>query len=263
MVCDTFTRPKLQTISMLRKALKLASQPAVLFGKVAERLNRRFSSVGDRRFFDQSDFPWVESVEKDWPAIRSELDKVLALREGIPNFQDISVDQKWLTSDEKWKTFFFHAYGIKQEQNCAFCPATASALEKIPGLKTAFFSILMPEKRIPPHRGPYNGVLRYHLAVKVPGDGRECGIDVGGDVGHWVEGKSLVFDDSYMHHAWNNSDDIRVVLFVDFVRPLPIPFDQLNRLVIRMIAASDFVQSGLKRQKDWDERFANLYLENN
>lgn len=248
---------------MFRKVIELVSQPSVALGKIAERFNRRFSSVGDHHFFDQARFPWIQSVEKDWPAIRAELDKVLALRENVPNFQDISIDQKWLTSDNKWKTFFFHAYGFKQEQNCEFCPATANALEKIPGLKTAFFSILMPDKRIPPHRGPYNGVLRYHLAVKVPGDGSECGIDVGGDVAHWREGKSLVFDDSYVHHAWNSSSDIRVVLFVDFVRPLPFPFDRLNRLIIRMIAASEFVQSGLRRQKAWNERFADIYLQNN
>jgi aspartyl/asparaginyl beta-hydroxylase (cupin superfamily) len=31
-----------------------------------------------------------------------------------------------------------------------------------------------------PHYGPYNGVLRYHLGIKVPKPETQCGIVVGG-----------------------------------------------------------------------------------
>ena len=34
-------------------------------------------------------------------------------------------------------------------------------------MMTAFFSILAPGKHIPPHRGPYKGLLRYHLGLQV------------------------------------------------------------------------------------------------
>jgi aspartyl/asparaginyl beta-hydroxylase (cupin superfamily) len=41
-------------------------------------------------------------------------------------------------------------------------------VQKTPGLKTAMFSIFEPGKRLPPHRGRYNGVLRLHLGLRVP-----------------------------------------------------------------------------------------------
>ena len=33
----------------------------------------------------------------------------------------------------------------------------------------------------------------------------------------------MIFDDTYEHEAWNDTDRTRVVLFVDFVRPLRAP----------------------------------------
>ncbi|NIP29217.1 MAG: aspartyl/asparaginyl beta-hydroxylase domain-containing protein, partial [Candidatus Dadabacteria bacterium] len=68
-----------------------------------------------------------------------------------------------ITTDNNWKTYFLAGYGIESKENCKRCPETARILKKIPGMKTAFFSILSPKKHIPAHKGPFNGVLRYHL----------------------------------------------------------------------------------------------------
>src|SRR5579872_3047931 len=163
-----------------------------------EAVNRRLSRVGNRAIFETAAFPWIPEVESQWRAIRSELDTVLRYPSGIPNFQDISVEQKAITNDDRWKTFFFYGYGARNDFNCEICPATAHALSAIPGMKTAFFSILFPGKRIPLHRGPYNGVLRYHLGLMVP-EPERCGIIVDGVEARWEEGKSLVFDDSFQH----------------------------------------------------------------
>ena len=35
-------------------------------------------------------------------------------------------------------------------------------------MKSAFFSILAPGKHIPKHYGKHKGIIRYHLALKVP-----------------------------------------------------------------------------------------------
>ena len=204
-----------------------------------------WSPGGGKTFFDTAEFPWVARVEAQWRAIRKELDDLLRERDRIPNFQDVSPDQALLTEGDQWKTFFFYGYGHKVEQNCARCPETARALTLIPGMKTAMFSILAPKKHIPEHRGPYSGVLRYHLGLLIPPPATSCRIRVGSDVRSWEEGKSLIFDDSHLHEAWNDSDAYRVVLFVDFVRPLPAPVSMLNRAVIRRIAASPFVMEAL------------------
>ncbi|MCU1451822.1 MAG: aspartyl/asparaginyl beta-hydroxylase, partial [Acidimicrobiales bacterium] len=135
--------------------------------QVLERLIARASLVPITPFLDPGMFPWVGMLEENWKAIRAELDEVLTYREQLPNFQDISTDQESITDDDRWKTFFLYGYGFKSEPNCARCPRTTTLLEQVPGMTTAFFSILSPHKHIPDHRGPYRGVLRYHLALKI------------------------------------------------------------------------------------------------
>jgi beta-hydroxylase len=223
-----------------------------------EKIIGSASLVGQSTFFDPDQFPWVKTFEDHWQIIRQELDKILEYRDNLPNFQDISPDQYRITSDQRWKTFFFYAYGVKAEQNCGLCPQTADLLASIPGLKTAFFSILLPQKQIPPHRGPYNGVLRYHLGLLVPQATNQCGIRVGKDIRHWQEGKSLVFDDSFEHEAWNCTDEVRVILFVDVVRPLKFPVSLLNQLIIQLIAWSPYIRDAEVNQKKWDQQLRGL-----
>ncbi len=223
-----------------------------------ERLIGRASLVGEATFFDLADFEWTRAIEDGWPEIRAELDRVLEDRDLLPNFQDISVDQATLTTDDKWKTYFLYGYGFTSQANCARCPETARLCRAIPGMKTAFFSILSPHKHIDAHRGPYKGVLRYHLGLLIPEPAESCGIRVGEHVRHWSEGGSLVFDDTHEHEAWNETDAVRVVLFVDFVRPLSFPASAVNRLVLNAIAFSPFIGDAKRRQNDWEQRFEAL-----
>lgn len=216
-----------------------------------ETLIARTSPVGDRHFFDPALFPWTAAVEAASPDILRELAALLADLDAVPGFEVISTDQKKLTSDGRWKTYFFRGYGVDFPDNCQACPRTWEALLKIPRMTTAFFSILEPGKQIPPHRGPYKGVLRYHLGLVVPRSAQGAWLDVGGERRHWQVGRSLVFDDSFVHSAGNDTDEIRVVLFVDFVRTLPFPVSLLNDLVIGLISRSPYVREAKQNYDDW------------
>src|SRR5262249_15391879 len=77
-----------------------------------------------------------------------------------------------------------------------------------------------PGKHIPPHRGPFRGVVRCHLALKIPGPPDSCGITVNGETRHWTEGTTMFFDDGYEHSAWHDSNATRVGLWLDVIRPL-------------------------------------------
>ena len=162
-------------------------------------------------------------VERNWPIIREELDRILVDRHKLPNFQEISKDQIEITDDDRWKTFFLYGYGFKTDLGTQMCPRTAALMERIPGMTTAMFSILAPGQHILHHRGPYKGVLRYHLGLIVPARKEDCRIRVGEEIRHWEQGKSLIFDDTYDHEVWNDTDETRVILFVDVIRPLPSP----------------------------------------
>ena len=225
-----------------------------------EKVISRFSLVPNTPFLSSEQFEWTQTLEKNWQAIREELDIILQYTEQLPRFQDISEDQgRNISKDDLWKTLFLYGYGVKMEQNCEYCPETTRIIEDIPGLKTAFFSILLPGKHIPEHRGPYKGVLRCHLALKVPAAEEQCGIRVDHEIRHWSAGKTMIFDDSYLHEAWNKTDEIRVVLFLDIVRPTSFPASLLNHSLINLIRWSPYIRDAHEKQKQWDKKIAKVF----
>ncbi len=222
--------------------------------KRVEQVLIRFSLVGATPFLAPSAFAWVETLEANWEVIRAELDQVLKTPERIPNFQDISTDQANITRDDKWKSYFLYGYGYKMPDNCKQCPETTRIIEAIPGMFTAFFSVLAPGKHIPRHRGPYRGLLRGHLALVVPEPREACWIEVGDVTTPWEEGRCIVFDDTYKHRVENNTDGVRVVLFLDVLRPLKFPASLLNRIILQLIRLSPFIQDARRNQVAWEKR---------
>jgi aspartyl/asparaginyl beta-hydroxylase (cupin superfamily) len=224
--------------------------------ELAHRAFGRFSEVGTEPFLDPADFSWTALLEEHYPAIRAEAERVLQVRDALPNFQDIAPDQINLSDDDQWKTFWFVGYEVWDDPNCLRCPVTAAVLRAIPGVTTGFFSILAPGKRLPPHYGPYRGVLRHHLALMVPEPRERCGIRVGDQVRHWQEGSSLVFDDTYEHEAWNDTDGERVVLFLDIKRPLRPPVNWVNDGIIKAVSKSPFIKAARAQHVAREEQFA-------
>jgi len=96
------------------------------------------------------------------------------------------------------------------------------------------------------------------LGLLVPEPADACGIRVGGDIRHWAEGESLVFDDTFEHEAWNDTDGVRVVLFVDFKRPLGWPARWVNEVVLKLIGFSPFIQDAKARHNAWERRFEKV-----
>jgi beta-hydroxylase len=217
---------------------------------LAEGLNFKYAKLGNPPVYDNATFPWAKEVEKAWPQIRAELDRVLLRQSELPTFQDISTDVRTISTDAGWKTFFLVGFGVKSEQNIRACPETWQAVQKIPGLKTAMFSIFEPGKHLPAHRGPYNGVLRLHLGMIVPEPADKIAIRVKDQICHWQEGKALIFDD-----AWNHTDKTRVVLFVDFVKPLKFPARLVNWALMNLAIFTPFIREGLDNHKEWEKRF--------
>ncbi|HET9059533.1 MAG TPA: aspartyl/asparaginyl beta-hydroxylase domain-containing protein [Acidimicrobiales bacterium] len=250
-----------QPLSLRDKPVSLRDKAVTAFTEVGGRALHATESwllkqslVPTTPFLPLSTFDWVARAEAAVPVVQAELEEVLSFKDALPNFQDISVDQASISKDDGWKTFFFLGYGFRSDANCKRCPQTAALLDSIPGLVTGFFSILAPGKRIPPHRGPWRGVLRYHLALKVPSPASAAGIRVGGEEAHWEEGKSLLFDDGYPHEAWNETGGVRVVLFCDVLRPLRSPAAEVNRAIIKAVGWSPYIQDARSRHEAWEKR---------
>lgn len=223
--------------------------------RFVERLNLRYATHGNPSLYATDAFPWTKAIERDWRLIREELDRVLERKGELPNVQDITPDATSISCDTSWKIFPLVAYGIRATRNIALCPNTWRLVRRIPGLKTAMFSILEPGKHIPAHRGPYNGVLRLHLGLIVPQPPERIRMRVGSDIVHWQEGRALIFDDAYEHEVWNDTDELRVVLFVDFAKPLGFPANLMNRLLLAAALLSPFLREGGENLRRFEKRF--------
>ncbi len=221
----------------------------------AERLNLALTKVGNPPIYDKTVFPWVGAIERDWRTIRAELDRVLTRKEELPGFHELATDVSTISQDRGWKTFLLAGYGFRSKNNIKLCPDTWRICQRIPGLITVMYSILEPGKHLPPHRGPYNGVLRLHLGLIVPEPRDQLGIRVENEVYRWREGEAVIFDDAFEHEAWNRTPHTRVVLFVDFRKPLRFPANVINWLLLHMAMFTPFIREGMDNQKAWEKKF--------
>jgi len=220
-----------------------------------EHLNRTLSRVGNPPIYDKAVFPWTRSIESEWHTTQAELQRVLTRKEDLPAFHELSADVLAISNDHRWKSFVFTGYGFSSANNIRLCPETWRICQGIPGLTTAPFSILEPGKHLPAHRGPYNGVLRLHLGLIVPKPRERLGIRVENQIYRWREGEVVIFDDAYEHEVWNDTSDTRVVLFVDFRKPLRFPANLINWFLLHLAVFTPFIREGIDKEKAWVRRF--------
>jgi beta-hydroxylase len=154
--------------------------------------------------------------------------------------------------------FFFKAAGVKFKRNRQFAPKTMAILDKYPEVISAYISVLGPLKMLNPHNGPWSGILRMHLGVVVPGD-KKCTLINGGEVYCWEEGKTVLFDDTYEHVAINDTHELRAVLFLDIMRPLPQPWKFINWVILKTSILFPYIWIPYFRHKKWEKVF---YSEN-
>jgi aspartyl/asparaginyl beta-hydroxylase (cupin superfamily) len=181
-------------------------------------------------FYDRKDFPWLHAFEAATDTIRDELLHVVSedLSEGdiVPYVaypDGVPLDQ-WrdLNRSLQWGAYYLLKEGVRIEEHLARCPQTAALLAAAPladvpgNAPTAFFSLLKPKTRIPPHTGVTNTRLVGHVPLIVPPG---CGFRVGSETREWQPGRAWVFDDTIEHEAWNDSDEPRAILIVDIWNP--------------------------------------------
>jgi beta-hydroxylase len=210
--------------------------------------------VEDQPVHDSSGFPFIATIEADWMKIRAELDDLLKHRAHLPAFHQISPDQHYISRGDDWKVFILFGFGVPSERNCARCPETARLLRGVPGLQSAWFSILAPRYHIPRHRGVTKTLLRAHLGLIIPQGGGRCAMQVGRQMVGWEAGKCLVFDDFYKHEVWNDTNEERVVLIFDFERPMRRAGRLVNAALMWGIKRTAYFQDARRNLQSWDER---------
>src|SRR6201996_8546801 len=197
---------------------------------------------------DLSEYPELSVLAQNWTVIRDECAALVDGSVRMPGMEELTSYTSGGIHQIAWKTFMFKS-GDFIDENCALAPKTAALLEKIPGIYTAFFSVLEPHQHIKPHWGYWKGFVRYHLGVIIPDNNadRKCWIRINpeaqdrtqardaieqGERYFWKNGEAVLFDDTFLHDAANESDQVRVVLFLDLARRMPWPLALLNRLFL-------------------------------
>ena len=183
----------------------------------------------DQAWFEREQFPFLRALEQATTEIRNELLRVLADDSDFSPYIDMPSNAPAATifhalnRSSNWSAYHLFRHGERVEEHCRRCPATVALLESLPLLRIPehspeiLFSLLKPHTRIPPHAGVINGRLTVHLPLIVP---QNCGaLRAGGEARGWREGECLIFDDSYLHEAWNDSEQTRVVLILDAWNP--------------------------------------------
>ena len=203
---------------LLRKKPVYRPQPSFMY----------FPRLPAIEFYDRGDFPWLDSIEAATDDIRAELINVLkegssALVPYIDIPDGVSLNQwRELNQSRRWGVYYLWRAGTAIPDHIARFPRTVAALEAwprcdVPGYSpSAVFSILDAKTRIPAHRGVSNTRLIVHLPLIVPPG---CGFRVGAERRDWQPGKAFVFDDTFEHEAWNDSDVSRAVLILDIWSP--------------------------------------------
>jgi aspartyl/asparaginyl beta-hydroxylase (cupin superfamily) len=162
---------------------------------------------------DPSKWDWVAPLEYDWKRILEEFQRVRAASTFAPYEDRYTKDIGWAG----WQTWHIYRDGHITEKARDMCPITVEHVGASPhGVRECIYSVLTPGTHLKPHTGGVNLFLTVHLPLIVPPG---CGLRVGDEVREWQPGKLVVFDDSFIHEAWNSGDSDRVVLLWDIWHP--------------------------------------------
>ncbi|MCM2370145.1 aspartyl/asparaginyl beta-hydroxylase domain-containing protein [Aporhodopirellula aestuarii] len=173
------------------------------------------AGIPSSRWYDPDEFEWKDFVEQSFPQAHEEVLQLLSDHCDQFGIFRTEIDG----TVDGWNTFIFYANGRRQAKSCERAPRLADVADAMIAYEEGeltMLSSLNPRSYIPPHVGPINGILRCHLPLLVPDN---CGLRVGGEEITWTEGKVLVFDDSFVHEVWNQSDQVRIVLFFNAWHP--------------------------------------------
>lgn len=176
-----------------------------------------FTEKNPRLFYEADDFPFLKQLSNNVNILREELLQLIGQKK-TDHWQTVFPEYVHSEEQGSWQTFTFLFFCIRFAGNAELCPETTKLIAQVPEIISCDYSRLKANTRILPHKGFTKTVLRCHLPLLVP-DETKCGIRVGNEVRSWKEGELLVFDDSFEHEAWNDSDHERIVLMFDIPNP--------------------------------------------
>lgn len=175
----------------------------------------------------------LAALESQAEAIRTELFSLrgqsLFQRYKAPSYRERDAGQAEQptatgTTSGDWNVLYLDLHNVDCASARAACPITIAALSCLPRpYGHVLFSALAPHTHISTHTGPTNKKLRFQLPLIVPHGSTPgvapCRLRVGPETSVLTAGKAILFDDSFQHEAWNESEEVRMVLIADVWHP--------------------------------------------
>ncbi len=195
------------------------------------------SRFKNKPYIEMKNFPELQVLVDNWKIIR---DDAMRLRnasqiKASDNRDDLGFNSFFKTG---WKRFYLKWYGSDLKSAKRLCPTTVDMLKKIPSVKGAMFAMLPPGATLVRHRDPYAGSYRFHMGLMTP-NSKDCYISVDGENYYWKDGEAVLFDETYIHYAANNTDQDRTILFLGVKRPVKYKVVAwINTLFSRIVIAA-------------------------
>jgi beta-hydroxylase len=172
---------------------------------------------------DIAEYPELAVLRDNWEVLR---DEALALHQSgsfdattdknSQSYYDVGFRTFYKYG---WSKFYLKWYGTVHNSAERLCPQTVALLADLKTVNGAMFTVLPPGSKLTRHLDPIACSLRYHLGLSTPNDDR-CYISIDGNVHSWRDGEPLLFDETYLHHAHNDTDTTRLILMCDVERPM-------------------------------------------
>ena len=175
-----------------------------------------FSRAPSTALIPAAALPELAPLQQHWRTIRAEAEGLLRLRQRMQASADPNIDAFLRRG---WKQFYLKWYDAVHASARQLCPQTFALLQSIPAIKVATFAELPAGGTISPHRDPFAGWVRYHLGLSTPASAG-CFIEVDGKRHNWRDGQAIIFDETYLHWAANDSQYGRLILLCDIERPM-------------------------------------------
>ena len=188
-----------------------------------------FSKLPSKQaWFPPETFPELQPLIDNWQGIRDEAVNL----QGHIKSSEKNNDAGFNTFFKRgWKRFYLKWYGDAHPSAERLCPVTTQLVSSIPCIKAAMFAELPSGSHLGKHRDPYAGSVRYHLGLSTPNDER-CFIEVDGVRRSWHDGEVIIFDETFVHWAQNDTEQTRIILFCDIERPMKWRWSQkINRWI--------------------------------
>lgn len=200
-------------------------------------------SKDNKIFYNTTDYPEFKILEDNYKIMLNEIPEInindityQRSREAWNNakmdklFEDLKYNDKWIkgfkisdndTNNNHWFNFPLiynnNPIGLAEK----ICPNTIKLLKKIPKIRVAGFSLLIPKSKIDIHAdltGPtYNSMA---LNLNLIGDNSSLFIKPYNSNKYLEkkhkEGKAIIFDSEQYHYAINDGNKNRIILYIDF-----------------------------------------------